>query len=151
MKVILQRSKNSKVTIDNKVNGQIEEGLVLLSSFTNGDNEEIVDKMIYKIINLRIFKDENDLMNLSLIDINGSILNISQFTLYADCKKGRRPSFVNALNPEEASKLYDYMNEHLKTKGIKTETGIFGSDMKVEIYNDGPVTIILDSDELFSK
>ncbi len=151
MKVILQRSKNSKVTIDNKVNGQIEEGLVLLSSFTNGDNEEIVDKMIDKIINLRIFKDENDLMNLSLIDINGSILNISQFTLYADCKKGRRPSFVNALNPEEASKLYDYMNEHLKTKGIKTETGIFGSDMKVEIYNDGPVTIILDSDELFSK
>ncbi len=151
MKVILQRSKNSKVTIDNKVNGQIEEGLVLLSSFTNGDNEEIVDKMIDKIINLRIFKDENDLMNLSLIDINGSILNISQFTLYADCKKGRRPSFVNALNPEGASKLYDYMNEHLKTKGIKTETGIFGSDMKVEIYNDGPVTIILDSDELFSK
>lgn len=151
MKVILQRSKNSKVTIDNKVNGQIEEGLVLLSSFTNGDNEEIVDKMIDKIINLRIFKDENNLMNLSLIDINGSILNISQFTLYADCKKGRRPSFVNALNPEEASKLYDYMNEHLKIKGIKTETGIFGSDMKVEIYNDGPVTIILDSDELFSK
>ena len=151
MKVILQRSKNSKVTIDNKVNGQIEEGLVLLSSFTNGDNEEIVDKMIDKIINLRIFKDENDLMNLSLLDINGSILNISQFTLYADCKKGRRPSFVNALNPEEASKLYDYMNESLKAKGIKTETGIFGADMKVEIYNDGPVTIILDSSELFSK
>lgn len=148
MKVILQRSKNSKVTIDNKVNGQIEEGLVLLSSFTNGDNEEIVDKMIDKIINLRIFKDENDLMNLSIIDINGSILNISQFTLYADCKKGRRPSFTNALNPTEATKLYDYMNDRLRSLNIHTETGIFGADMKVEIYNDGPVTIILDSNEL---
>lgn len=149
MKVILQRSKNSKVTINNKIKGEIEEGLVLLSSFTNGDTKEIVDKMIEKIINLRIFKDENDLMNLSLLDIKGSILNISQFTLYADCKKGRRPSFVNALNQTEASNLYDYMNKVLKEKGIETQTGIFGSDMKVEIYNDGPVTIILDSKEIF--
>lgn len=151
MKVILQRSKNSKVTIDGKVNGEIEAGLVLLSSFTVGDSKEIVDRMIDKIINLRIFEDENDLMNLSLIDVNGSILNISQFTLYADCRKGRRPSFTNALNPVEAEKLYDYMNEILKLKGIKVETGKFGADMKVEIYNDGPVTIILDSEELFSK
>ena len=151
MKVILQRSKNSKVTIDGKVNGEIESGLVLLSSFTVGDSKEIVDRMIDKIINLRIFEDENDLMNLSLIDVNGSILNISQFTLYADCRKGRRPSFTNALNPVEAEKLYDYMNEILKLKGIKVETGKFGADMKVEIYNDGPVTIILDSEELFSK
>lgn len=149
MKVIIQRSKQSKVTIEEKVNGEILEGLVLLSSFTNGDTEEIVDKMIEKIINLRIFKDENDLMNLSLLDINGSILNISQFTLYADCKKGRRPSFVNALNPSDAENLYNYMNENMKTKGIKVETGIFGADMLVEIYNDGPVTIILDSKELF--
>lgn len=149
MKVIIQRSKQSKVTIENKVNGEIREGLVLLSSFTNGDNEEIVDKMIDKIINLRIFKDEFDLMNLSLLDTNGSILNISQFTLYADCKKGRRPSFVNALNPSDAENLYNYMNERMKSKGIKVETGIFGADMKLEIYNDGPVTIILDSKELF--
>ena len=149
MKVVVQRSKNSKVTIDGKVNGSIEKGYVLLSSFTDGDNETIVDKMIDKIINLRIFEDEEEKMNLSLLDINGSILNISQFTLYADCKKGRRPSFVNAMNPVDASKLYDYMNKKLKELNIDTQTGIFGADMKVEIYNDGPVTIILDSKELF--
>ena len=149
MKVVLQRSKNSKVTIDGQINGSINKGLVLLSSFTDGDNEEIVDKMIDKIVNLRIFVDENDKMNLSLLDIKGSILNISQFTLYADCNKGRRPSFVNAMNPVEASKLYDYMNKKLSNI-VNTETGIFGADMKVEIYNDGPVTIILDSNELFN-
>lgn len=148
MKVVLQRSKESKVTIDRKINGQINHGLVILSSFTYGDNEEIVDKMIDKIINLRIFEDENEKMNLSLLDTEGSILNISQFTLYADCKKGRRPSFTNALNPTEATKLYDYMNDRLRSLNIHTETGIFGADMKVEIYNDGPVTIILDSNEL---
>lgn len=149
MKVVLQRSKESKVTINGKINGVINEGLVLLSSFTEGDNIETVNKMIDKIINLRIFEDENEKMNLSLLDKKGSILNISQFTLYADCKKGRRPSFVNAMNPLEASKLYDYMNEKLKSLNINTQTGIFASDMKVEIYNDGPVTIILDSKELF--
>lgn len=148
MKVVVQRSKNSKVTIDGKVNGSIENGFVLLSSFTDSDTLEIVDKMIDKILNLRIFEDENEKMNLSLLDIGGSILNISQFTLYADCSKGRRPSFVNAMKPDEASKLYDYMNEKLKNL-VHTETGIFGADMKVEIYNDGPVTIILDSKELF--
>lgn len=149
MKVVMQRSKNSKVTIDGKVNGSIEKGLVLLSSFTDGDNKETVDKMIDKIINLRIFEDEEEKMNLSLLDINGSILNISQFTLYADCKKGRRPSFTNAMKPLEASELYDYMNEKLSSL-VHTETGVFGADMKVEIYNDGPVTIILDSNELFN-
>ncbi len=149
MKVILQRSKESKVTIDGSVHGKIDKGLVLLSSFTDGDNKEIIDKMIDKIINLRIFEDENEKMNLSLLDVNGSILNISQFTLYANCKKGRRPSFVDAMKPEKATKLYDYMNEKLISLGINTQTGIFGSDMKVEIYNDGPVTIILDSKELF--
>ena len=148
MKVVIQRSKNSKVTIDGKIHGEIKEGLVLLSSFTNGDNEKIVDKVIDKIINLRIFTDNEDKMNLSLLDTKGSILNISQFTLYADISKGRRPSFINALNPADASKLYNYMNSKLKDLNIHTETGIFGADMKLEIYNDGPVTIILDSTNL---
>ena len=149
MKVVIQRSKYSKVTIDGKINGDIDQGFVLLSSFTDGDNEEIVDKMIDKIVNLRIFVDENDKMNLSLLDINGSILNISQFTLYADCKKGRRPSFTDAMLPKKASQLYDYMNEKLSMI-VPTKTGVFGANMKVEIYNDGPVTIILDSKELFN-
>ena len=150
MKVLVQRSKNSKVTIDGKVNGQIDHGYVLLVGFTNGDNESIIDKMINKILNLRIFEDENEKMNLSILDTKGSILSISQFTLYANAKEGRRPSFTNALNPTDASKLYDIFNDKLRSQ-IHTETGIFGADMKVEIYNDGPVTIMLDSNELFTK
>lgn len=150
MKALLQRSKESKVTINNKINGKIDNGLVIFIGFTNGDNEEIINKMIDKIINLRIFEDEKGLMNLSLLDIKGSILSISQFTLYADAKKGRRPSFINALEPNESSKLYDIFNKKLKEKNINVQTGIFGADMKVEIFNDGPVTIMLDSDELFS-
>ena len=150
MKVVVQRSKKSKVTINNKVNGSINKGYVLLVGFTHGDTTDIVDKMINKILNLRIFEDENDKMNLSIKDINGSILSISQFTLYAASKKGNRPSFINAMKPDEASKLYDYFNQEL-SKYIEVNTGIFGADMKVEIYNDGPVTIILDSDELFKK
>jgi len=148
MKAILQRSKNSKVTINNKIHGEIETGLVILVGFTTGDDEKIIDKMVDKIINLRIFEDENDLMNLSLLDIKGSILSISQFTLYADCSKGRRPSFVNALEPVEAERLYGVFNKMLKEQGVKVETGIFREDMKVEIYNDGPVTIILDSKDI---
>ena len=150
MRVLLQRSKNSKVTIDGKVNGQIDHGYVLLVGFTNGDNEEIIDKMINKIINLRVFEDDNGKMNLSIMDTKGSILSISQFTLYANTKEGRRPSFTNAMKPDEASKLYDLFNEKL-SEHLHVETGIFGADMKVEIYNDGPVTIMLDSDELFKK
>ena len=148
MRVVLQRSKHSKVTINDKINGKINKGLVILVGFTNGDNKMIVDKMIEKIINLRIFEDENGLMNRSLIDENGEILNISQFTLYANTKKGRRPSFTQALNPTDAKMLYEYMNNAIKEKGIKVETGVFGADMKVEIYNDGPVTIIIDSEYL---
>ncbi len=148
MRVVLQRSKYSKVTIDGKINGEIDKGLVILVGFTTGDDEKIVDKMIDKIINLRIFEDENGLMNKSLIDENGEILNISQFTLYANTKKGRRPSFIDALNPTDAKMLYEYMNNAIKEKGIKVETGVFGADMKVEIYNDGPVTIVIDSNEL---
>ncbi len=150
MRAILQRSKFSKVTIDSKINGQIDKGYVVLVGFTNGDNEEIVDKMVTKIVNLRVFEDVNEKMNLSILDTKGSILSISQFTLYANCTKGNRPSFVEALNPVEATKLYDYFNKKLG-EFVHVETGIFGSDMKVEIYNDGPVTIMLDSDELFKN
>lgn len=150
MKVVLQRSKASKVTIDGKVHGKIDKGYVALIGFTDGDNTEIVDKMIKKIVNLRVFEDDNGKMNLSIQDIGGSILSISQFTLYADSKKGNRPSFINAMNPENASKLYDIFNQRLG-EILHVETGIFGADMKVEIYNDGPVTIILDSNELFCK
>ena len=148
MRVILQRSKESKVTIDGKVNGKIDKGYVALVGFTDGDNTEIVDKMIKKIVNLRVFEDENEKMNLSIQDIGGSILSISQFTLYADSKKGNRPSFINAMNPTEASKLYDIFNQKL-SEILHVEKGIFGADMKVELYNDGPVTIVLDSNELF--
>ncbi len=147
MRILIQRSGNSKVTIDGKVNGKIDKGYVLFVGFTETDNEKIVDKMISKTINLRIFEDENGKMNKSILDIGGSILSISQFTLYANCKEGRRPSFVSAMAPNEATKLYDYFNQELK-KIIHTETGIFGADMKVEIYNDGPATILLDSNDI---
>ncbi len=150
MRVVVQRSKQSRVTIDGKVNGSIDHGYVLLVGFTEGDNEAIIDKMINKIVNLRIFEDDQGKMNLSILDVNGSILSISQFTLYANCKEGRRPSFTEALNPTDATKLYDLFNEKLREYVI-VETGIFGADMKVEIYNDGPVTILLDSDQLFNK
>ena len=145
MKVVIQRSKQSKVTIDNKVNGHIDHGFVILFGFTEGDNEKILDKMIDKIINLRIFEDENGKMNKNILDTKGSILSISQFTLYACCTEGRRPSFTSALNPSTAAILYDKFNQKL-SKFVSVETGIFGSDMKVEIFNDGPVTIILDSE-----
>ena len=121
---------------------------MVLIGVNNTDTKSNADYLINQLIKLRLFEDENEKMNLSLLDVKGSILNISQFTLYADCSKGRRPSFVNAMKPDEATKLYDYMNEKLKSL-VHTETGIFGADMKVEIYNDGPVTIILDSKELF--
>ena len=142
MRVVVQRSKESSVIIDGKVNGKIDNGFVLLVGFT------IVDKMINKIINLRIFSDSDDKLNLSLKDINGEILSISQFTLYAKLN-GRRPSFTKALNYGEAKDLYDYFNEKLRNLDINVETGVFGSDMTVNITNDGPVTIIIDSESDF--
>jgi len=144
MKVIVQRSKNSNVIINNQIYNSINNGLVVFVGFTAGDNEEIITKMVQKIISLRIFDDENNIMNKSIVDIKGSILSISQFTLYADTKKGNRPSYINALNSEEAAKLYDIFNEKL-SKLIPTKSGIFGADMLVNIANDGPVTIQLDS------
>ena len=147
MKVVIQRGKNASVEVDNKVVGKIDKGLVILVGFTESDNENIIDKMVNKVINLRIFDDENGVMNKSLLDGNGGILSISQFTLYADTKKGRRPSYIKALRGEESTILYDIWNNKLKEAGINVETGIFGADMKVSLINDGPVTIIIDSEE----
>ena len=148
MKIVVQKVAHSHVVIDHKTNGEIQKGFMVLVGFTHDDTMAIVDKMVDKMINLRIFEDENGKMNLSLKDVNGSILSISQFTLYADCKKGRRPSFIDAARPEQAIPLYDYFNNKIKEYDIHVETGIFGADMKVTLLNDGPVTIILDSQEI---
>ena len=144
MKVVVQRSLDSSVEVDGKIVGKIDKGLVLLAGFTLNDSIKEIEYLVDKIVNLRIFDDENGVMNKSVLDIGGSILSISQFTLYADTLKGRRPSYKNALNNELASPLYDLFNQKLKEL-VNVETGIFGSDMKVSITNDGPVTIILES------
>ena len=148
MKVLVQRVLSSSVEVDNKIVGQINKGLMLLVGFTDSDTDKEIDYMVDKIINLRIFDDENGVMNKSLIDVNGSILSISQFTLYADTRKGRRPSYIKALSGDKAILLYDKFNNKLKEENIKVETGIFGADMKVSLVNDGPFTIVLDSDTL---
>jgi D-tyrosyl-tRNA(Tyr) deacylase len=146
MKVIVQRCIKSSVEVDNKIVGSIDKGVMILVGFTYGDNEDIVNYMVDKIINLRIFDDENGVMNKSLIDTNGSILSVSQFTLYADASKGRRPSYIKALKGEDAISLYNMFNKKLKEKNIRVESGIFGADMKVSLINDGPVTIILEKE-----
>lgn len=146
MRVLVQRSLDSSVLVDDKIVGKIESGLVLLVGFTYGDSKKEIDYMVDKVINLRIFDDENGVMNKSLIDVKGSILSISQFTLYGNAKKGRRPSYVDALGGEDASKLYDEFNNELLKHNIKVETGIFGADMVVNITNDGPVTLLLTKD-----
>ena len=143
MKVVAQRSNKSSVTINGKVHGEIDRGLVLLVSFTEGDSSKKIDWMVNKILNLRIFDDENNVMNKSILDIDGSILSISQFTLYGDCLKGNRPSYIKALRGDLAEPLYNEFNKKLSEK-IHVETGIFGSDMKLNILNDGPVTIIIE-------
>ena len=140
----LQRSLNSKVTVSGKVTGEIDKGLVLLVGFTEGDSEKEIDYLVNKTLNLRIFDDENGVMNKSLLEAGGSILSISQFTLYAETNKGKRPSYVKALGSEEASKLYDLFNEKLR-EHVRVEKGIFGADMLVSIQNDGPITILLES------
>lgn len=145
MKVVVQRSNKAKVLVDNKVVGQIDKGMMLLVGFTNNDTEKEIDYMVNKIINLRIFDDENGVMNKNILDYGGSILSVSQFTLYADSRKGNRPSYINALKGEEAVKLYDLFNKKLSEK-IKVEAGIFGAEMKVDFINDGPITIILEKD-----
>lgn len=148
MRFVIQRVKNSKVTIDGRICGQIEKGYMVLIGVANSDTKEIADKMIHKMINLRLFEDENGKTNLALKDVNGSLLLISQFTLYADCKKGNRPSFINAGAPDMAKQLYEYIIAECKERVDIVEQGEFGADMKVELLNDGPFTIVLDSEDL---
>jgi len=145
MKVIVQRVLNSSCTIDNKLKSKIDKGYMLLVGFSSEDTKENADKMVKKISKLRIFEDENGKMNLDIHEVKGSILSISQFTLLTDTNSGNRPSFTNAMKPEDSSKLYDYFNEQLRKEGLVVETGIFGADMKIELLNDGPVTIILEN------
>ena len=144
MKIVVQRCLNVKVEVDNKVVGKIDKGLMLLVAFTDTDNSNVIDYMVNKVINLRIFDDEQGIMNKSLIDTNCSILSVSQFTLYGDASKGNRPSYIKALSGDKATILYDEFNTKLKEKNIHTETGIFGADMKVSLTNDGPITILLE-------
>ena len=149
MRAVVQRVSSSKVEVDNKIIGSINKGLNVLIGISKDDTIEDLNYIKDKILNLRIFEDENEKMNLSLIDIKGEILVISQFTLYGDCRKGRRPNFMNAEGGEKAKEAYNIFIKLLKESDIKIETGEFGADMKVEIQNDGPVTIILDSKRNF--
>lgn len=144
MRVVIQRSKESNVTINNNLYNKIQKGLVIFSCFTTDDTVDDLDYIVRKIVNLRIFNDENEIMNKSILDVKGEILSISQFTLYAETKKGNRPSYIKALNGQEAIKLYDLFNQKLQ-QYVPTYTGIFGAKMEVNILNDGPITIIIDS------
>ena len=145
MRAVVQRVTNADVKIDGRVNGKINNGLLVLLGVGNGDTEEDMKYIADKIIKLRIFSDENDKMNLSLEDVGGSMLVISQFTLYGDCSHGRRPYFGNAMEPVSANEMYEKFVAYIREQGIHTETGEFGADMKVSLTNDGPVTIILES------
>ena len=144
MRTVIERVSKSSVTIDGKVYNSIDEGFMVLVGFTLDDDINDINYIVKKIVNLRVFNDINGVMNRSIIDVGGSILSISQFTLYADTKKGNRPSYKRALNGKYSSKLYDEFNKEL-SKYVNVKTGIFGSDMKVSLINDGPVTIIIDS------
>ena len=144
MRVLLQRVKQASVEIDGNVNGEIGQGLLLLVGFTENDGDKEIEYLARKVLNARIFSDADDKMNLNLQQVSGSILSISQFTLYAQTRKGNRPSFTRAQNPDIASKNYDKFNEKLRESGVQVETGIFGADLQVSLVNDGPVTIILE-------
>lgn len=149
MRAVVQRVTYSSVEVDGEIVGEINKGFNVLLGISKEDTEEDMKYIKDKIINLRVFSDENDKMNLSLLDIKGDILLISQFTLYGDARKGRRPNFMNALGGDEAKNFYDKFVNMMKETGLKVETGIFGADMKVDIKNDGPVTILLDSSKNF--
>lgn len=148
MKFVIQRVTESSVTVDHKVIGQIGKGFMVLIGVGQNDTKEIADKMVKKMVGLRIFEDENGKTNLSLADVNGQLLLISQFTLYANCKKGNRPSFIESGAPDMASALYEYIIEKCKESVPTVERGIFGADMKISLVNDGPFTIVLDSEQL---
>lgn len=143
MRIVAQRVKNASVTVEGNVTGKIDKGLLLLVGFTEGDDLGKIDYMVKKVINLRVFDDNNGVMNLSVQDVNGSILSVSQFTLYGDVSKGNRPSYIKALKGEESVKLYEQFNNKLR-EVIHTETGIFGAEMEVNLLNDGPITILLE-------
>ena len=148
MKFVIQRVTHAEVEVEQEIIGSIQNGYLVLIGIAEDDTEEIADKLVKKLLGLRIFADENGKTNLSLKDVNGSLLLISQFTLYADCRKGNRPSFVNAGNPEKANELYEYIIEKCRDEVPDVQTGSFGADMKITLLNDGPFTIILDSKEL---
>ena len=148
MRLVVQRVKWAKCEVDGKLSGKCENGYMVLVGVGLDDNKDIVKKMADKLSKLRVFEDTEGKMNLDIFAVNGSILSISQFTLYADNKKGNRPSFTNARKGEEAKELYEYFNDCLRKSGLHVETGIFGADMQVSLLNDGPVTIILDSGEI---
>lgn len=152
MKAVIQRVTQASVKVDDNITGQIDDGLMILLGVTHEDTEAEARALAKKAIELRIFSDNNGKMNLSVMDIGGRVLVISQFTLYADCSHGRRPSFIKAAPPEPAEQLYEKFCEYLMEYGIKdVQKGIFGADMKVSLLNDGPVTIILDTDEIYKK
>lgn len=145
VKVVLQRAKRAKVTVDGEITGEIERGYVLLVGITHSDEEKDLDYVAKKVANLRLWEDEQDKMNHSILEAGGDVLSVSQFTLYGDTKNGRRPSFINAARPEQAEPLWNLFNEKLKEQGLHVETGKFGAMMDVELVNDGPVTIIVES------
>ena len=151
MRILVQRVKNASVTIDGQLFSQIKQGDLLLVGFSNNDDENIVELMTQKLLNLRICDDSDGKMNLSIIDTKGELLSVSQFTLYADSSKGRRPSFIEACNPERAVQLYDYFNDNLRKSGLKVETGKFRAEMDVQLVNSGPITIMLDSDIIIKR
>lgn len=149
MRLVIQRVENANCKVNENITGIIDTGYMILVGLGLNDNKDVVAKMAEKVSKLRIFSDENGKINLSIHDVKGKILSISQFTLYADCAKGNRPSFTNALGGQEAKELYLYFNECLRKLGIEVEEGIFGADMKIALVNNGPVTIILDSEDLW--
>ena len=148
MKFLVQRVTESAVKVDGEVVGSINRGFLVLVGISDSDNREIADKMIDKLLKLRIFEDENGKTNLSIADVKGELLVISQFTLYADCRRGNRPSFTDAGKPDMANELYEYILSKISSLGFKTEHGIFGADMKVSLINDGPFTVMLDSKDI---
>lgn len=151
MKFVIQRVLNASCTVESSVTGEIEKGFLVFIGVSSTDTTEVADRMIKKLLGMRIFEDENGKTNLSLEDVGGSLLLISQFTLYADCRKGNRPSFINAGNPELANELYEYIIAECKKSVPNVQKGIFGADMKISLLNDGPFTIVLDSEELSGR